>query len=600
MQELTYEDIALLDQDEDFQQVVIQSEEESYWKHSGLRRLKDYIPGGIYVHDRAAVPEGWDIDRDYHSLSKVLKKNGNEIMTPVSSVPIVITGRTTNITTGTEGFEISWFQDGHWKKINGSREMFMMQNKIQEFAKYGFPVSSVNAKHIINYLTDFDSINRGFIPALTVSEQIGWQKKGFLLGDIYINGKGEETTEIRFQGADLGENQLIDSIHVNGTLEGCIESIKRVQPYHRVLVGVYASVSSVLLDVLKGKRFFYEWACETSKGKSISMMLAASMWGDPNEGDGLIKSWNTTLNAVERTAAAFKNIPVFLDDTKKQKNKTLLSTCVYQLQDGQSKNRATIAGLGIQKSWNNIVFSTGEQKLINYSQDGGAVARGIFLENLPFGAANEETYEVVTDLEFNVREHYGHVGKEFISYVIRNKNRWSEWRQEYSEAKKMYVKMCEGMNSVVSRLADYIATIHVGAKLLHECLGLDWNHGEPVMKVWLEMISENVDVDKPLEAIKTVYSWASANRNRFKKDDFSTAERFGHWDTEGFWKQIIIYPDPLEEFLAKKGYEPQAILKSWDDRGWLETSKNRKHKKFINRKDLCGDFVVIKKEALEQ
>jgi hypothetical protein len=44
----------------------------------------------------------------------------------------------------------------------------------------------------------------------------------------------------------------------------------------------------------------------------------------------------------------------------------------------------------------------------------------------------------------------------------------------------------------------------------------------------------------------------------------------GRWDHGGAWKTIDFMPHVLEEQLVKGGFEAQAAIKTWRDRGWLE------------------------------
>ncbi|MED4228214.1 hypothetical protein [Neobacillus cucumis] len=77
----------------------------------------------------------------------------------ICSEYVLITGRYGNITHGTEGLIVSWFQDNKWKKLKRSRDNFMVQSKLVELSAFGFPVSSLNQRLMVQYLTALERAN---------------------------------------------------------------------------------------------------------------------------------------------------------------------------------------------------------------------------------------------------------------------------------------------------------------------------------------------------------------------------------------------------------------------------------------------------------
>ena len=159
--------------------------------------------------------------------------------------------------------------------------------------------------------------------------------------------------------------------------------------YPNVMIGVYASLASVLSHILKVDSFIFEWSGETSKGKTVTLKVAASVWGNPSTGQGgIIKKWNVTPVNIERTASLLNNLPLFLDDTKDLSRTKIISNLIYNLASGQGKGRGSIKGSQITRYWNNISFSTGEQKITTFTKDGGTAARVFPIVGLPFGKAD--------------------------------------------------------------------------------------------------------------------------------------------------------------------------------------------------------------------
>lgn len=77
-----------------------------------------------------------------------------------------------------------------------------------------------------------------------------------------------------------------------------------------------ASFASVLVSVLGGLPFVVDLWGETEGGKTITLMLAASVWANPDD-SAYIGDFKTTEVALEAKADMLNNLPMLLDDTSK-------------------------------------------------------------------------------------------------------------------------------------------------------------------------------------------------------------------------------------------------------------------------------------------
>ena len=105
-----------------------------------------------------------------------------------------------------------------------------------------------------------------------------------------------------------------------------------------------ASFASVLVHLLGGLPFFVDLWGETEGGKTVSLMVAASVWANP-DGNAYIGDFKTTDVALEAKADMLNHLPMFLDDTSKVSKKSgitlkeLYMTCVLgRVRQGQIKN----------------------------------------------------------------------------------------------------------------------------------------------------------------------------------------------------------------------------------------------------------------------
>ncbi|WP_217587014.1 DUF927 domain-containing protein [Lentibacillus saliphilus] len=551
-----------------------------------------------------SLPYGWKIKDD----SKALYRTSGKLPELTSHSPILITGTFENLSDRTMGLVVSYLKNNKWYTVHQNRDVFMTQNKLIELSSTGFPVSSNNARKIIGYLEDYEAINSQQLPLYKVSEQQGFIEDGFLIGNTFINKHGVEINQmsrgsVTFTGADKGDAQFVEGFSTNGNLNEWIQAIEKIKKYPRVLVGLFASFASVLAPVVKSSLFIYELAGETSKGKTIALRTFASVWGNPDEIDGgIVRKWNTTPVNLERMAGIVNHLPLFLDDTK-EANERYLAQSIYQLASGQGKGRGSIKGTQRTKSWRNVIFSTGEQKITTFSKDGGTAGRTISILGMPFNEANKQTYKTVHELDAAINENYGLAGREYIKYLLKNRDMWPEMRKTWIKYRTYFADQVADINSVAGRLAGYMGLIALAAEGFTDAFQVDWEVMEPLEEVWETIVRENVESDRPLEAIRDIFSHIRANRAYFKKNpnDAMFGTCWGEWFSQDEeWDEVNMYPSTLDQELEKLGYEPKAMIKSWADRGWLNVTKGRGHRKQIRRKEDRVDFISFKREALSQ
>ena len=161
----------------------------------------------------------------------------------------------------------------------------------------------------------------------------------------------------------------------------------------------------------------------TSTGKTTSLRLAASVWGQPNPAQpgSMLGSWNASPTYIERRAALFNGIPVILDDSKQARDPEFVARMIYDLASGQGKGRGTIGGLRRSDRWRTVVLTTGEQRLIDFTQDGGTRGRVITLWGPPFGARDTGNQVPRQSLPTALETDHGHAGPAFVAYLLQHR-----------------------------------------------------------------------------------------------------------------------------------------------------------------------------------
>ncbi|NHN33569.1 DUF927 domain-containing protein [Paenibacillus agricola] len=488
---------------------------------------------------------------------------------PICDCMVAITARYVNLTDNTHGLEVSWKINDWLRTVSDSRSTFMDSKKIINLSDYGLPVHSGNARNLAGYLSRFETENEQTLVTKKVSNQLGWTKGGFLLGEQFI-GKGA----IQFQPGDAGDGQTAKGFHTKGTMEGTLDVLNKVQAFAAVKMAMYAALSAPLLERWGESPYIFELAGGTSRGKTTAMRIAASLFGCPDEQKpGFFKQWNLTRVSIERYAATMNNLPLFIDDTKKADIR-IVPGVIYQFCSGQSKGRGSLKGSQAGVGWCTVMLSTGEQKLTSFSKDGGAAGRILSLEGPPFASTDVETAKMIDGLNKQVSEHYGHVAEPWIRFLQTTDMK--NWKKKFAAANDKYLQLARGAGEVAMRISKIMAIVDVVGEMFDLCFGLSLYAPSELRNEWLQIIRGATELDQAAEAVDAVMGWVASKNKQFVKNGMPPYAG----DTLGELKkdEAIVIATNLNDFLRSHGYEPHSITKAWKEKGWLNTDTGRTQK----------------------
>lgn len=320
--------------------------------------------------------------------------------------PIIITQRLTNKDTSKERVQITWKKEGRVRAQVVPRGVVASASKIVALADCGVPVTSETAKALVNYFDDLEQLNGDIIPETVSTSKYGWY------GDKFVPYC---RADIQFDG-NSSFGSLVDSIKARGSYEDWLAMVKKIRAEGRIEPMVYlaASFASVLPSRLNALPFLVNLYGETGKGKTVSLMVAASIWANP-EGRGYIAESNSTLNALEMRLDVLNNLPLMIDDLAKiqREDSRRLTEMVYTLAAGGGKNRMNRdLEMRYTPSWCNIILTNMERPLTDDTMQGGAVNRVLDFE-MQDGYIFKDAPTVVN----TVSKNYGWAGKRFTDAV---------------------------------------------------------------------------------------------------------------------------------------------------------------------------------------
>jgi len=287
--------------------------------------------------------------------------------------PILPVQRLINAETGKEKIKLAYKKGNKWKEIIIDKGVIASANKIVALADYGVSVTSETSKNLVRYLSDIENMNIDLIGTQISTSKLGWIQKEFMPygGSIIFDN------ETRFK-------DTYESIHGFGNEDIWLNLVRKVRKSDRFEPKIYliGSLASALIEPLNALPFVLNLWGDTGKGKTVAIMIAASVWAYPG-GNDFVTDPKSTVTALELRLDFLNNFPMLIDDMAQLKDKYSgdFSELVYMLCSGKGKDRAN-ATLGLNKSttWRNVILTNGEHSLVTETMQGGAVNRIIDVE----------------------------------------------------------------------------------------------------------------------------------------------------------------------------------------------------------------------------
>ena len=273
------------------------------------------------VAPNIVVPGGYEISLD-DGVNLVAQK-GLEL---VASSPVLMMAIFKDIADSSEVISLVWYRDDIWRKEMVPKLFIINAHQITSLAQWGLPVTSTTAKKLVDFLYLFEAENRHILPKGNLSSKFGWVKKGFLYGMNFIpkggkkvfnaNLKKLEPNNLRkgsifYNYADSGEYNLAMGYSGKGTLKKWKKVVPLIEDNPIICFMCYAALAAPLLKIMKQPNFIVDLSGLTSMGKSTALMIAASVFGNPNmkKSTGILKTWNVTQVYLERLSAKVNDLP---------------------------------------------------------------------------------------------------------------------------------------------------------------------------------------------------------------------------------------------------------------------------------------------------
>jgi hypothetical protein len=378
-------------------------------------------------------------------------------------------------------------------------------------------------------------------------------------------------------------------------------------------VAILTAFVPPLQSKLQIPNFILDLNGNTTTGKSTTLKLAASVYGNPDDKhpDSLILQWTNTKVAIEQIAGICSDLPVFLDDAQHTPD-DLKKLVIYMIANGRGKGRGAKGG-GIRETptWRTVALSTSEEPLHEASPHEGARGR-----LLPIGALTPafppNSGSLVNSLESHVIANHGYAGEVYLRHLNGlTSHEWSDLQRRYALIRASMVKGAS--SDIVGRVSGYIAAIQTAAEIACPLLGLPFK--PDVMAAWmgLHLDEQQRDQSMLLHAVRILADHYISNTGLFPPiakhsyEDFDGTQMASDnapipgKDMQGAVKRleyVAFMRSTLDVVFQKRKWNSTALLNKMAEAGIIITTEKERHTKKVSVDGIQHRMVCIKWAAL--
>ena len=489
--------------------------------------------------------------------------------------PIMPVERLINIDSGEERLKLAYKKGRAWRSIIVEKSVIASSSSILQLAANGIMVNSENAKALSTYLMEMEQLNYELIPEQKSVGRLGW------LGE---HGFSPFVDDLVFDG-ETNFKHIFNAVKPEGSRNAwlyAMQDLRKEKSPGRLFLA--ASFASAVLEPCGLLPFFLHAWGGTETGKTVGLMIAASVWACPKLGE-YVTTFNSTLVGQEMTASFLNSLPMCIDELQIQSSSGIrdFDRIIYQLTEGVGRTRGAKTG-GLQKmnTWKNCIITNGEHPISNANSGGGAVNRVIEFE------CDEKVYSDLVGICAVIQSNYGFAGREFVEYLQTDGafDRVNALQKEYYRE----LLKSDSTDKQAASASAILAADHIATELI-------FKDGNNLTVEDLEKImTKKKEVDVNYRALEFVYELVERNPNRFK------ANEFGEYQGEVWGKTeetcIYIIKSVFDREMGNGGFNSTAFL-AWAKRNDIIITDNGKRTKKARITGSATNCVCIKKNLNE-
>ncbi|MES2820122.1 MAG: DUF927 domain-containing protein [Pseudomonadota bacterium] len=372
----------------------------------------------VYTHPTVVEGKPYKAGTWYHAV----KQSGPEDKAiPVDHwvcAPLQVEAETVNSEDGSIGRLLSFHYRGRYLEWVMPMEALAGKGDdvLKALMRQGLVIEYHQRRHVAPYLASHHAPTR----VIATTSKPGWHESGAFVLPSRVIGNGD----VRFQESGRGVN-LFSS---KGSLADWQTDVAALCTGNPVLIlSVCCALAGPLLAKLGVNGGGLHLVGDSSSGKSLAQLLAASVWGNPTT---FAASWDVSKGGVEIEAASRNDTILILDEIKRADPKRV-QEMAYAIANGMGKGTMTREREGRPKlTWRVLALSSGERSLSEHAALGGNGAHAgaelrmvdVNAGTRPFrafddvhGMTGQTFHRTLSDA---LARQYGHLGPAFVEALI--------------------------------------------------------------------------------------------------------------------------------------------------------------------------------------
>ena len=521
--------------------------------------------------------------------------------------PLHVEAETVNSEDGSIGRLLRFHHRG--RRIEWVMPMESLAGKADDVLKalmrQGLVLDYQQRRHIAPYLASHHTPQR----VIATTTKPGWHETGAFVLPSRVIGEGD----VRFQDSGRAVNLFTSK----GTLAGWQREVGAYCQGNPVLIlSVCCALAGPLLAKVGVHGGGVHLVGDSSSGKSLAQLVAATVWGNPGT---FAASWDASKGGVEIEAASRNDTVLILDEIKRADPKRV-QEMAYAIANGMGKSTMTREREGRAKlTWRVLALSSGERSLSEHAAIGGNASHAgaeLRLVDVNAGTRTHRAFDDVhgmTGQDFHrtlsdaVAQHYGHLGPAFVERLLAT----AEPEALYA-AFRQQRETFSAESSQAGRVADRFAVMALAGEQASSWGLVGWPAGtaanacRQLFREWLARMGDGNSEDRQiLRGVADFIALHCDSRFSDVRTEHACAtvrDRAGYYEVS-LDKRLYLFNAPalLE---AAAGYGQERIVRALATAGALakadqEAGRNRRTKKYRTPGGGTARFYVIDPEKLE-
>lgn len=347
-----------------------------------------------------------DIELKHDGVYEIKKdKEENEFTVKVANYMSVI-NQEVNLDTSEHfvNLEFQPINDSEHRLLKVQAADIVTYHSLNKLASKGLDVNEVNKQKVIKalrqsrenapYIQSHQTL--GFVQRnnqLVFNHQVsyGLDAASSYVGPLDIQPKGDEDIYMDMIQSEVIGTLGLELALVFGVSSAMLGFINTQYPMESLMVHLVGS---------------------SSCGKSTTAILAASIWGNCNlRENGLISSFNTTLNALQKRLSGNFGVVQCLDELNQYSGNDI-TKLIYSLSEGRIRSRLNKeCEINQLESWNTLILSTGEKSILGMATQNEGLRVRLFEFTMPQWTKSAENSNQIKSI---TAQNYGWLGLRFI------------------------------------------------------------------------------------------------------------------------------------------------------------------------------------------